>query len=45
MHTFHILWSGTGSRKGHRPRFSLTESGLCEMSHTDSRERPFHALR
>jgi hypothetical protein len=45
MHTFHILWSGPGSRKGHKPRFSLTESGLCETLHPDFGEQAFHALR
>jgi hypothetical protein len=29
---------------GYKLRFSLTETGLCEMSHADFGELSFHAL-
>jgi hypothetical protein len=42
--TLHTYCDRAGSRKGHKPRFSLTETGLYGMSHTDFGELPFHAL-
>ena len=35
MHDSRILRSGLGYRDDHKPRFSITETGLYEMSNTD----------
>ncbi len=41
MHTSNTLWSGLGSREGHKPRFPPIGTGLYEISHSNFGESPF----